>query len=78
MVCVDCKRNVHLEHYFVKNEVWFDEAQMGEKGMLCVNCLEARIHRELNSNDFTNSYINNPKNHPMTLKLTSRIRNNKD
>jgi len=57
----------------VKNEVWFDEAGMGEIGMLCVGCLEKRIGRILTRNDFTDAHINNPKTHPMTDRLRSRI-----
>lgn len=71
--CVDCKRNTKLEHYFVKNSVWFIEAKMSESGMLCVSCLEDRIARVLNAHDFTNAFINDPRKNAMTEKLRKRI-----
>lgn len=72
-LCVDCNRNTKHEHYFVKNEVWFDQAGMSENGMLCVSCLELRIKRKLNPEDFTDAHINNPKTNMMTNLLRSRI-----
>ena len=72
-LCVDCDRNTKFEHYFVRPEVWFDLARMPETGMLCITCLELRIGRELNANDFTNAHINNPKTNQMTDLLRSRI-----
>lgn len=71
--CVDCQRNTQHEHYFVNNEVWFTMAKMPESGMLCVLCLEGRIGRELQSSDFTNAHINNPRKNMMSDLLRSRI-----
>ena len=71
--CVDCGRDCHLEHYFVHNEVWRGLARMPEHGMLCVDCLEKRIGRELIPEDFTNAHINNPKTNQMTDVLKKRI-----
>lgn len=72
-LCVDCSRDTHLEHYFVKNSVWMGEARMTEVGMLCVSCLEIRIQRTLVPNDFTNAHINDPSRNSMTETLRSRI-----
>lgn len=71
--CVDCNRCTKLEHYFVNSNVWFNLAGMSEKGMLCVDCIEKRIGRKLNSFDFTDAHINNPRTNAMTDKLRSRI-----
>jgi len=71
--CVDCDSNTSYEHYFVQTQVWFDQAGMGEVGMLCIGCLELRIGRRLTPEDFTSAHINNPKTHPMTDRLRSRI-----
>jgi len=71
--CVDCNRCTKLEHYFVKSEIWFISAGMSEKGMLCIDCIEVRIGRQLNSFDFTEAHINNPKTNSMTDKLRNRI-----
>lgn len=71
--CVDCNKSTKLEHYFVKNEVWFGEAKMSEDGMLHVICLEKRILRLLGPEDFTDAFVNDPKKNPMTDVLRSRI-----
>lgn len=71
--CVDCGRCTKLEHYFVNTHVWFVLAGMPENGMLCIDCLEARIGRQLASLDFTDAHINNPKTNAMTDKLRNRI-----
>lgn len=72
-LCVDCTRDTHGEHYFVKNSVWQGEAGMGERGMLCIGCLETRIQRTLTRSDFTNAHINDPRRNLMTMRLQSRI-----
>lgn len=59
--CVDCGQDTKYEHYFVHGEVWFVEAGMPERGMLCIKCLESRIGRRLKASDFTDAYINDPK-----------------
>lgn len=71
--CVDCNENTKLEHYFTNAEVWFNEAKMPETGMLCIGCLEKRINRTLNKNDFTSAHINNPRRYAMTTRLADRI-----
>lgn len=73
-LCLDCGENTKLEHYFVRNEVWFGEAHMTEVGMLCVSCLEARIGRQLVPEDFTDAHINDPRTHPMSMRLLFRLR----
>lgn len=72
-LCVDCGDHTKFEHYFVKNEVWFDAAKMSESGMLCVGCLENRINRKLVPADFTSAHINDPKRYAMSDRLRSRI-----
>lgn len=73
-LCLDCGENTKFEHYFVKNDVWFKMAKMGECGMLCVGCLEARIGRILVPSDFTDCHINNWRKNAMSTRLVSRIR----
>jgi len=48
-------------------------AKMPEAGMLCVQCLEGRIGRELQPSDFTNAHINDPRKNMMSDLLRSRI-----
>lgn len=72
-LCVDCGDNTQLEHYFAKNDVWFGAAGMPETGMLCVGCLETRIGRLLNRNDFTDAHINNHRKYAMSARLVDRL-----
>lgn len=72
-ICTDCPRDTKHEHYFVNNNVWFDEAKMPESGMLCVQCLEGRIGRRLEPSDFTDAFINDPRKNMMSDILRSRI-----
>ena len=55
--CLDC--GVHTgdiqEYYMVTDELW---AEFGEKGMLCIGCLENRMGRRLEPEDFTNCPLN--------------------
>jgi hypothetical protein len=71
--CVDCKSDTKLEHYFVHNTVW-SAAGMSEVGMLCIGCLESRLGRTLNRNDFTSAHINNYRKNAMSLRLVERLK----
>lgn len=75
-LCLDCQEHTKYEHYFLKNDVWMGEAKMGEVGMLCIGCVEARIERKLRSADFTDAYINDPKRNIMSDRLRKRIAGN--
>jgi hypothetical protein len=59
-VCLDCDQNTSdmAEYYMVYDEVWLSVVTSKSNGMLCVGCLEARLGRELNRNDFTHAPIN--------------------
>lgn len=72
-LCVDCGSCTKLEHYFLKNDVWFNEAKMGETGMLCITCVERRIGRKLNRNDFTDCHLNDPRRYSKTAVLIDRL-----
>lgn len=71
-LCVDCSEHTGLEHYYVHLTLW-NSAGMGECGMLCVGCLEARLGRLLTPSDFTTAHINNPRRYAMTDRLRKRI-----
>ena len=65
--CDDCGNNLAANHefYMVKNEIWEEAGKENGEGDLCINCLEDRIGRKLNSKDF-------PK---LNKKLQNRINN---
>jgi len=70
-ICVDCRQNVFEmgeAFYKVKKDVW--PLAGGEKGVLCIGCLEARIGRELTPEDFPDNHINR--------KRSDRLRARKD
>jgi hypothetical protein len=59
--CVDCGVNTYEidEYYMVTNDIWDNEAKMKPRGgMLCIDCLEKRIGRKLNSGDFPDYPVN--------------------
>jgi hypothetical protein len=59
--CLDCGVDTAEidEYYMVHNSIWYD-ANPNIEGMLCIECLERRIGRELNPYDFTDAAINWP------------------
>ena len=52
--CIDCGIDTDKigEYYMLRDEVW-NAAVPEERGMLCIGCVEARLHRRLTSADFT-------------------------
>ena len=57
--CLDCAVDTHEinEYYMVHDELWL-MANPADYGELCIGCLESRIGRKLNANDFTNYAVN--------------------
>jgi hypothetical protein len=58
--CVDCAKDTSNsgEYYSVSKEVWAASGLAPDGGMLCLRCLEKRIGRELNGEDFTAMWPN--------------------
>jgi len=57
--CLDCGINTkYSEYYMVHNEIWLSSGLGLDDGMLCISCLEKRIGRKLNKNDFTDCLLN--------------------
>lgn len=62
-ICLDCYIDTMEDHYYmVHNIVWL-QAHPKEHGMLCLDCLSARLGRALRAKDFIQCPINdwNPK-----------------
>ena len=70
-LCLDCAVNTADlgEAYMIRDRVWL-EANPGNKGMLCIGCLEARLARRLVPRDFVAAPINGE---PMSERLRARI-----
>lgn len=58
-LCLDCHVSTERaqEYYMVQDDVWLSAVPDGE-GMLCIKCLEDRLGRPLNRNDFTDAPVN--------------------
>ena len=52
--CIDCGVNTSKigEYYALRNEVWNAAVPDRPRGMLCIGCVEARLHRRLTAADF--------------------------
>jgi hypothetical protein len=72
--CVDCKVSTINEYYMVKDDVWLQSGIKLDGGSLCISCLENRIGRALNHNDFIDAPINVIKWNKMSEKLMERLR----
>lgn len=57
-LCIDCgMETIPEEYYMLHDEVW-GEANPKKEGMLCIGCVERRLGRSLNKDDFTSALIN--------------------
>lgn len=53
MLCLDCEENTSHEYYMVSDEIWIQATREEERrSVLCIGCLEDRLGRSLNSEDF--------------------------
>jgi hypothetical protein len=70
--CIDCGVNTSTigEYFILRDEVWNAAVPDGH-GMLCIGCVETRLHRRLDRTDFVSAPANffNVK----SLRLTSRL-----
>lgn len=57
--CNDCKVDTHdIQEYYSVYDAICHEATKDTKIMLCIGCLENRLGRQLNKDDFTDYPIN--------------------
>lgn len=60
--CLDCQADTHpegiRETYAVQEWIWKQAVGSPDAGMLCIGCLEKRLHRKLISADFIDAPIN--------------------
>lgn len=79
--CQDCGHDTALmgEYYMVQKEVWH-EATVKYDGfkpyMLCIGCLESRLGRMLDKNDFTTASVNKHHYH-QSIRLRHRLNRKK-
>jgi hypothetical protein len=72
-VCLDCGVNTLFidEYYMVQNSIWNKHGV--DRGMLCIGCLEHRVGRRLEPDDFTDCPLNIGKAIAGSDRLRSRL-----
>jgi hypothetical protein len=56
-ICQDCGLDTrNYEYYSIKTEIWSTVTK--QSGMLCISCLEKRLGRELQGEDFLECPLN--------------------
>jgi hypothetical protein len=68
--CTDCGHD-YDEYYMVRNDIW--KACGVGTGTLCIGCLEKRIGRQLNQQDFADAPINDLEWGIKSLRLRDRL-----
>jgi len=68
--CADCGHD-YDEYYMVRNDIWKTRGVGSSE--LCVGCLEKRIGRKLNEQDFTDSPVNDIDFVTKSLRLRDRL-----
>jgi hypothetical protein len=68
--CADCGHD-YDEFYMVRDDIW--KACGAGKGLLCIGCLEKRIGRQLNQQDFTDALVNDLESGIKSLRLQDRL-----
>lgn len=73
-LCLDCgiDTGAIYEHYMLIDSTWY-LIHDSKIGMLCIGCLEIRLGRQLNANDFNDSYLNNTSIAPKSARLIERM-----
>lgn len=56
--CYGCL-NQNTEYYMIHDELWFEVATYGRRGMLCFDCLVRRLGRSLTQDDLIRAPVNN-------------------
>ena len=68
--CADCGHD-YDEQYMVRDDIW-KACGMGT-GMLCIGCVEKRLGRQLNQQDFTDVPLNDIEYGAKSLRLQDRL-----
>lgn len=75
-LCMDCGEDTMDEYYMVHKEIWEVSTHKEERqGILCIGCLEKRLGRSLNKNDFPSDVPLNIANLSPGYRSSDRLRN---
>lgn len=71
-MCKDCGVHTGIigHYYMIHNELW---DSLNVQGMLCIGCVENRLGRRLNKDDFTDCPLNHGTVTYMAEELRERI-----
>jgi hypothetical protein len=74
-VCHDCGADTLEtgEDYILRDPVWAATGLEPDGGMLCVDCVETRLGRRLQPEDFSDVYINQIRREDGPPRLRSRM-----
>lgn len=81
--CADCSVDVSLdegiaEMFMVHDHVWATAGLAPDDGCLCVECIEFRLGRQLNGEDFMDLPMNTLPDYPRSERLAERLRTSGD
>lgn len=73
-ICMDCSENTSelREFYMLNDEIWL-RAVPGRLGMLCIDCVEARLGRRLRPDDFDSQWMPEIIGRNWSKRLVARI-----
>ena len=72
-MCIDCGKDTWDEYYMLYSKVW-KKVNPQMTGKLCILCVEKRLGRKLNKNDFTKVEVNTDDSKRTTI-LKKRLIN---
>lgn len=70
-LCIKCGKDTWDEYYMLYSRIW-KRVNPKVKGMLCIDCVEARLGRKLTKKDFTKAPVNTIKT-KRTAQLRGRL-----
>lgn len=72
--CHDCGVNTleSNEYYVLKDKIW-KATNLPKRSMACISCVEKRINRLLDHNDFQDVPLHNPCDFNLSKKLMERL-----
>jgi hypothetical protein len=59
--CIDCDKEIFWDspdYYMVDDLIWADTGLEPHGGLLCLNCLETRIGRQITVDDLSDAMVN--------------------
>jgi hypothetical protein len=71
-ICLDCQVDTTSEYYVIQRALW-KKVNPKIDGMLCIDCLEQRLGRNLTKKDFTQAPLNSQHIERKSALLKNRL-----